>query len=285
MTMTIRTEGMTEGDARERMAGLCEDVAASAGAMLQLYEAFPVFNDLQPPSFAACLPMSIDEWAAELRGAAEEWRNPLGGLESNDPAAFRRAMVAAGYEAADDSAYYCKRLGHHKVTVESGTRSAMVTAGNWVVSLQLNGAQFNRWSRANFPSVAAALRYAVAHVEAIDGVQAAFRADPLDELASPLRAALVDQMGFAAVNTGGGCYVLESRASGGHFVWISASDGPGMPTEDSWMVCAYPPADLDMPDAFLTFTSEPDGGGGAVAVTVEEAATLALSLIASREGH
>lgn len=208
----------------------------------------------------------------------------LPSLESSDPEAFRRVIVAEGYEdVAGNGGLYRKRFGHHAVTVDGGSPGGMPSGSSWAIELYLNGKCFNRWSEANFPSVATALRYAVAHIEAIDGVQAAFRPEPLAELGATLRASLVDEMGFEAVDMGGGCYALESVAAGGHFVRITAEDGACLPTAADWMVCAYPPMRGDMPEAFLTLS-----GGlftGPTRVTVAEAASVALSLIASREGH
>lgn len=109
-------------------------------------------------------------------------------------------------------------------------------------------------------------------------------ADPLAELAPDLRARLVDEMGFEASFNGGGCYVLESMGARGHRVWVSASDCGDLPSPDDWRVCAFPPfPENDVSEPYFTLSSADDGLRGGL--TVAEAASLALSLLAMREGH
>lgn len=60
------------------------------------------------------------------------------------------------------------------------------------------------------------------------------------------RAALFDKLqglGFAPEMGGGGCIHLSAYIEGAGHVWVTAGDGSGLPTADSWMVCPYPPGD------------------------------------------
>jgi hypothetical protein len=129
------------------------------------------------------------------------------------------------------------------------------------------------------------LRYAVAHVEALDAVQAALNPDPLANLLPAIRARLVDEMGFSAEMVGGGCYVLASYSAGGGHVWVTGSDGTDWPTGADFMVCAYA-ANSNGEEGFLTIVREPcQPGAEGRQIGLYEAVQAALSALAEREGH
>lgn len=50
--------------------------------------------------------------------------------------------------------------------------------------------------------------------------------------------------GFAVEVGGGGCLILSRYIDGGGFVWITCSDGGGLPDLGDWLVVAYG-ADID----------------------------------------
>ncbi len=49
--------------------------------------------------------------------------------------------------------------------------------------------------------------------------------------------------GFTPEHVGGGCSLMSNCLPNGGRVWISATDGQGMPEDGDWLVVAYSPAD------------------------------------------
>lgn len=45
--------------------------------------------------------------------------------------------------------------------------------------------------------------------------------------------------GFALEQGGGGCQVLSRYSKDGGFVWVTCSNGGGLPEQSDWMLCVY----------------------------------------------
>ncbi len=100
--------------------------------------------------------------------------------------------------------------------------------------------------------------------------------------------ACLARLGFTVECTGGGCVLMSRYLASGWFVWASAVDGPGIPAEGDWLVCAYPPIGADdqmTASAFAIASDEKDSEGQPVNAPLAVALATALAFAEAMAEH
>lgn len=92
---------------------------------------------------------------------------------------------------------------------------------------------------------------------------------------------ILEAQGFEPEMIGGGSYLLSRYLSGGGYVWVSSSDGMGMPSYDDWLIVSYPP-DYDGDYETVVFEASSDDSGDQSIHAVVDAAVENLEEVWSK---
>jgi hypothetical protein len=218
-------------DSCRRMAALSAELHSTVSSMYLAYEeSGDRLNDVQPEGFSECCAHSLDEWALRLSGMADAWRAVADAGPADWP------DVTPPKSAPDLPPL--PELGKRDLEMVADALDILspCTALDEECARDLAGA-FRRRAEAMAAAGNAAM---------LDGLDPGFRF-------------LVEEKGFEPEIAGGGAVILSRYADGGGYVWVTQSEGAGLPRPESWHVCAYssdPDADLPLIDVRF------DEGGG-----------------------